>query len=349
MALTLAHMKEWKKNKRYKVTFWVLLVLELSSPQPLFPQNYEHLGLMFYNVENLFDTKNDSLKLDDEFTPTGDKHWSYSRYLRKLKNISRVVLESGGWNPPGIVGLCEVENQGVLKDLVWKTGLNHLDYHIIHHESPDVRGIDVAMLYRKNQFTPLESIPIKVDFGEGTRPTRDILYVYGLIKDTIPLHLFVAHFPSRYGGVHNTKPLRYRAAQVLRDTITNILAYEPDANIIAMGDFNDEPEDESMQHLIENGNIINISSPANSISNSAGTLKHQYEWNTFDQFLISKNLSDSTRTVFVATPMKILDFPFLLEEDKGNTGLKPFRTYIGFKFNNGFSDHFPVALELKIK
>lgn len=341
----------WERTKelrKSKLTLCFFVLVFSFSPR-LNAQENDKLGVMFYNVENLFDTDNDSLKLDDEFTPFGDKHWTYAKYIDKLKNISRVILEAGGWNPPFIIGLCEVENKKVLSDLVWKTGLNHLDYHIIHHESPDERGIDAALLYRENIFTPLESIPIKVDFGEGARPTRDILYVFGFVMDTIPLHVFVAHFPSRYGGVQNTKPLRYKAAQILNDTIKSIRAHEPDAYIIAMGDFNDEPEDESMQYLANGGQVVNVSSPAQTISNSLGTLKFQYEWNTFDQFLVSKNLTDTTRMFFAETPMKILDFPFLLEEDRSFTGLRPFRTYIGYKYNAGFSDHFPIWLQLKLK
>ena len=340
---------ELTKELRKSELFVCLTILTLCFQLQLAAQNKDELGVMFYNVENLFDTENDSLKLDDEFTPFGDKHWTHAKYIAKLKNISRVILEAGGWNPPFVIGLCEVENKKVLSDLVWKTGLNHLNYHIIHHESPDERGIDAALLYRKNIFIPLESIAITVNLGEDMRPTRDILYVFGYVKDTIPLHVFVAHFPSRYGGVQNTKPLRYKTAQILNDTIKSIIAHEPDAHIIAMGDFNDEPEDESMQFLANSGQVVNVSTSAQTISNSMGTLKFQYEWNTFDQFLISKNLMDTTRTFFAETPMKILDFPFLLEEDKSFTGLRPFRTYIGYKFNGGFSDHFPIWLQLKLK
>lgn len=342
-------MKEWKKNNIKRALKGLIFALQLSISFALFAQDSKQLGVMFYNVENLFDTKDDHNKLDDEFTPHGHRHWNYAKYFQKLKNISRVILESGGWTPPVIIGLCEVENKKVLEDLVWKTGLNHLNYHIIHHESPDLRGIDVAMLYQKNHFTPLESIPISVDLGKEVRPTRDILYVYGLLEDTIPLHILVAHFPSRYGGIQSTKPFRHKAAEILNDTISELLKLEPDANIIAMGDFNDQPEDESMQVLIKNNHIVNVSSPANSIHHSAGTLKHQYEWNTFDQFLISKNLSDSTHTFFVRPPMKILDFSFLMQKDKANMGTKPFRTYIGYQYNNGFSDHFPIWLDLVIQ
>ena len=344
-ALIWEPLKGLKKNK----SIFYFFLFAISLPLQLNSQNDDNIGILFYNVENLFDTENDSIKLDDEFTPEGDKHWTYPKYYQKLKNISRVIYESGAWNPPAIVGLCEVENKTVLNDLIWKTGLNNLDYHIIHHESPDTRGIDVAILYRKNIFEPLESIPVKVNFGKGSRPTRDILYTYGLLHDTIPLHVFVAHFPSRYGGVQNTKPLRYRVAEILNDTINNILIHEPDANIIAMGDFNDNPDDESMQFLVKDENLVNLSHHPQTIGQSAGTIKHEYEWAIFDQFFVTKNMCEPRSIVKTAKTAKTLDFPFLLEEDRTYTGFKPFRTYIGYKFNAGYSDHFPVWLELRIR
>ncbi len=344
MDLTWELMKELKRNK----IIWFLLLLTFANKQYLNSQNNKEFGVMFYNVENLFDINNDSLKLDDEFTPEGEKHWTYRKYWQKLKNISRVIYESGGWNPPAIIGLCEIENKHVLDDLIWETGLNNLHYHIIHHESPDSRGIDVAMLYRNDLFTPLESIPITVDFGEGSRPTRDILYSFGYLKDTIPLHVFIAHFPSRYGGLQETKSLRYKAAQILNDTINHIKLNDPNANIIAMGDFNDNPGDRSMQLLLEDDHLKNISINPSGFNKVQGTLKHQFEWSIFDQFLVSDNLLSEVNYINCSQNMKILDFPFLLEEDKTNTGLKPFRTYIGYNYNNGFSDHLPIWLTIKL-
>ena len=315
MALTWELMKGLRKNKT------IIYLLLITIPLQSFAQN-NNLGVLFYNVENLFDIENDSLKQDDEFTPDGLKHWTYARYSQKLKNISKVIYESGKWNPPAIIGLCEVENDKVLKDLIWKTGLNNLDYQLIHHESPDVRGIDAAILYRQKIFDPLESIPIKVDLGQNSRPTRDILYTYGLAYDTIPLHVFVAHFPSRYGGVQNTKVLRYKAAKVLNDTIESILSHDPNANIIAMGDFNDNPKDESMLYLVKNGHLKNLSLSPKTINHSAGTIKHQYEWTTFDQFLVSSNLVSGNQLLKADEAMKILDFQFLQEKDQNNTGKK---------------------------
>jgi len=338
-------MKELRKNNE-RIVFIVTLFIT-TIPQTLVPQIPEqHLGIMFYNVENLFDTRNDSLKNDEEFLPIGNKHWNYNRYNQKLKNISRVIYESGGWEMPVLIGLCEIENKKVINDLIWKTGLNNQDYHSIHFESPDKRGIDVALLYRNKIFTPIESVPINVNLGKNSRPTRDILYVFGLLKDTIPLHVFIVHFPSRYGGVMESKSKRITAAKTLNDTIRNIFNLNPNANMIIMGDFNDNPEDESIQKLVSNTALKNLSQTPETINKSQGTLKYKFEWDTFDQFFISKNLLDSNATIHTKSDCKILDFKFLLEKDKAYTGYKPFRTYIGYKYNNGFSDHLPIWITL---
>ncbi|TLX70434.1 endonuclease [Labilibacter sediminis] len=338
-------MKELRKNKL--IQYLALSFLLFGIPQVISSQD-NTFGVLFYNVENLFDTKDDSLKRDEEFLPDGEKHWNNYRYSQKLKNIARVIYESGGWNPPALVGLCEVENKKVIDDLIWQTGLNNKSYHSIHFESPDLRGIDVALLYRKEHFTPLESSPIKVSLGHQSRQTRDILYVFGLLKDTIPLHVFVTHFPSRYGGVAKSKPKRYAAATILNDTIQSIYKHDPNANMIIMGDFNDNPTDESMQKVISEVPLQNLSVKPGSLNNSTGTLKHRFEWNIFDQFIVSKEML-STEGTLVTTPQnKILDYQFLLEKDNAYTGNKPFRTYLGYKFINGFSDHLPIWMNLEI-
>jgi hypothetical protein len=306
------------------------------------------IGILFYNVENLFDTYDDTLKIDEEFLPQGIRGWNYTKYIQKIKRIAHVIYESGGWNPPCMIGLCEIENQHVLNDLIYKTGLSNLNYQYIHYESKDIRGIDVALLYNANEFIPLESRAIPIILAGDSRPTRDILYVFGLYKESIPLHIFVNHFPSRYGGIMQTIPKRRISAQTLADTIQHICRADLNANIIAMGDFNDNPTDSSMLFLSQQAELINISIEPETINKSPGTLKYQFEWNTFDQFFISRNMMDSTNLVCSSQHQKILDFDFLLEDDRTYTGKKPFRTYSGYKYNNGFSDHFPIWMTLKI-
>ncbi len=330
------------KNKTYLILLLFLISTFIYS-QP-FPE--QNTGILFYNVENLFDTYNDSLKNDEEFLPHGSKYWNYNKYQGKIKNISRLIYESGNWNPPMLIGMCEIENDKVLNDLIYKTGLSNLKYDYIHYESPDKRGVDVALLYRKNIFTILESRPIPVKFNSESRPTRDILYVFGLIEGKLPLHIFVTHFPSRYGGIMESNPKRIIASNTLCDTIIKIQQHDRKANILVMGDFNDTPQDSSMQLISKKAKLVNLSPKPTSINGSLGTLKHHYEWNIFDQILVSESILDSINTVNSDKYMKILDFDFLLEDDKNYTGKKPFRTYIGYRYNNGYSDHLPVWINL---
>ncbi len=332
-----------------KTNLYLILFLTIIYIPSLCQTNLptDRFGIMFYNVENLFDTYNDSIKQDEEFLPDGLRHWNYKKYQTKLHHISHVILESGKYNPPTIIGLCEIENHKVLKDLIFKTGLSNLAYHIIHFESDDNRGIDCALLYKANQFVPLESKAIKIKFKETDRPTRDILYTFGLYKESIPLHIFVCHFPSRYGGVMETKDKRLQAAKTLSDTIQNIYQSDKMANILVMGDFNDNPSDSSMKYIVQKTNLVNLATHTTQINKAQGTLKHQFEWNTFDQFLISNNIKSNNNIVTVTENQSILDFKFLLEEDYKYTGTKPFRTYIGYKYNNGYSDHFPIWLTLQ--
>ncbi len=197
----------------------------------------------FYNTENLFDIYNDSLTNDDEFTPEGFRHWDNYRFFNKLNNLYKVIVGIGEWNPPMIVGLCEVENEFVLKKLIYNTPLKNFDYNFIHFESPDHRGIDVAMLYRKSEFHPVTYQPFRIYFPDDTASsTRDILYVKGTIGDSDTLHVFVNHWPSRYGGYLVSKPKRAWVAEVLKSKTDSILGQNPSANILIMGDFNDSPE-----------------------------------------------------------------------------------------------------------
>ncbi len=168
-----------------------------------------HFRVMFYNVENLFDTKDDSLTSDEEFLPDGDRHWNTNKFYKKLNNIYKVILGVGEWNPPAIVALCEIENRFVLNQLVYQTPLKKFDYKVVHFESPDRRGIDVAMLYRKELFHVDTAFPIQINFPfDENSKTRDILYVKGSFDKKDTIHFFINHWPSRYGGYMQTKPKR---------------------------------------------------------------------------------------------------------------------------------------------
>jgi len=312
--------------------------------------------IVFYNVENLFDIFNDFLKRDDEFTPEGDRNWNNDKFYKKLNNIYRVVIGVGEWNPPVIVGLCEIENRFVLNKLVYQTPLKTFDYKIIHEESPDRRGIDVAMIYRSSGFTPMEykTIGIRFPFDTASR-TRDILHVKGVLSGEDTIHLFVNHWPSRYGGYLETKPKREFVASVLRKHIDSLIKAEYSPNIIIMGDFNDEPWDESLEIVLnakldttglQSDDLYNLMSAYQKDWNG-GTSKYLEDWNTIDQFIISANLVNRKQKLQVsAKGAQIYNPEFLLEDDFKHLGKKPYRTYVGFSYNRGYSDHLPIYIDL---
>jgi hypothetical protein len=316
------------------------------------PQNDKQgIRVMFYNVENLFHPSNDSLKNDDEFTPKGDRYWSYKRYNQKLINIAKTALAVGEWDAPAVIGLCEVENIQCLEDLVNNTPLSKFGYKIIHYECKDKRGIDVAMLYRPEYLTVTHSHPIELVFGPDSRPTRDILYVQGIVNKKDTLNLYVNHWPSRYGGQLATAPKREKAAEVLRQQYDSLLQINPKANILAMGDFNDHPDDVSMKNILKakrdttnltKEDLINL---IWQYAPDMGTHKYQHVWGVLDQFIASQSLVYGLNGLW--TPFdkaKIFTAPWLLESD--DVGQKLNRTYNGFKFHGGYSDHLPIYVDV---
>jgi hypothetical protein len=311
---------------------------------------------MFYNTENLFDTKDDTLKNDEEFLPDGDRRWDNHKFYNKLNNIAKVIIAAGEWQPPAIVGLCEIENRYVLNQLVYETLLKKSGYAIIHQESPDWRGIDVAMLYRKEVFSPdtFFTIPVHFPFDPESK-TRDILYVKGRLDGTDTLHIFVNHWPSRYGGYLETKPKRAFAAGLLRHKVDSLCGIRPESKMVILGDFNDNPSDESMLQLLqaENGADHNRCQLVNLMSiyeqdHAVGTLKYRENWDVFDQVIVSSNLLNGETGLKVKAGRALIYQPgFLLEKDERFLGEKPFRTYHGFEYQGGFSDHLPVYIDLE--
>jgi len=313
---------------------------------------------VFYNFENLFDTEDDTAKWDEQFLPNGDKHWTYWKYQSKLKNLAKVITAVGGWQDAAIVGACEIENAFVLEELTTKSPLKKLNYKFIHKESPDKRGIDVALLYQEEQFTPLFYKHIQIDFPFAPNSkTRDILYVKGLAKDKDTLHIFVNHWPSRWGGQMKTEPKRIFVAQTLRKQVDSLFSAIKNPNIIIMGDFNDAPTDKSVIEFLkaqppvkktEAKQIYNLMYPL-SLTNE-GTHPFHGHWAVLDHMIVSSALLDKSNKIYTtiesAYPFKA---EFLLEEDTKYGGTKTNRSYIGFKYNGGYSDHLPVILDLFFK
>ncbi|OFY07896.1 MAG: hypothetical protein A2W99_03170 [Bacteroidetes bacterium GWF2_33_16] len=310
---------------------------------------------MFYNVENLFDTYNDSLTNDEEFLPEGDRFWNNNKYHSKLKNIYKVIMAIGGWNPPAIIGLCEIENRKVLSDLVNNTPLVKFEYEIIHKDSPDRRGIDVGLLYRKELFEPINFNVIPIIYpDQPENKTRDILYVKGIVKNTDTLHVFVNHWPSRWGGQLESEDRRIFVAGVLKEKADSILNSDSSSKIVIMGDFNDYPTNTSINKTlnaktdysnITNWELYNLS--ANLQNQNIGSNKYQGEWGILDQIIVSGSLLNQNEKVYTSlNHVFIFNSDFLLEPDEAFFGFKPRRTFSGFTYIGGFSDHLPTYLIL---
>ena len=208
--------------------------------------------IVSYNVENLFDFRHDTLKNDYEFLPDATRHWNYSKYRKKLDNIARVIIATGGWTPPALVALCEVENDSVMRDLTRYSALREADYRYVMTQSPDERGIDVALLYQRNLFKLLSYQSLPVDKPrKNSRPTRDILHVSGLLLNRDTLDVLVAHFPSRSGGARESEPYRLLAARKVKHAIDSLYTIRRHPQIVLLGDFNDYPENKSVKEVLE--------------------------------------------------------------------------------------------------
>lgn len=313
-------------------------------------QSQDSLQILFWNVENLFYPENDSLNNDEEFTPDGVRYWSFYRYWKKINLLWKTILSAGFEDPPEIIGLCEIENRKVLEDMFLYSPLRKFNYQIIHKDSPDSRGIDVALIVRANLFDTIYSEFIKAGFPElNGRPTREILHAT-LIKNAYSLHLFVNHWPSKYGGTGYTDILRIRCAELLLSNIQTVQNANQEASIICMGDFNDIPESRSIQLLVANNEAESTLHLLEYESGSvAGSLKYQGRWESIDQFFVNNQLLNGEGGFVLASQKtKIYSFPFLFEKDEKYGGKKPCRSYIGYKYNGGISDHLPVGIDVVV-
>ena len=318
-------------------------------------QGKDYLRVMFYNVENFFDTVDDPTTNDNEFTPAGSMRWTVGRYIEKRDNIFRVIAHVGEWDPPAIIGLVEIENRGVLNDLIQKTPLMKYPYRIVHKDSPDQRGIDVALLYRDDYLKCIAQQFIRVRFPDNRKRTRDILYATLRTLNGDTLHVFVNHWPSRVGGQRQSEYGRILAASLVRNKVDSIFSRHPLANIIITGDMNDGPLDKSLQSELKAltdtaqakpSALFNLS--AYKMKESTGTIKYQGKWSVFDQIIVSGGLLRGTLRTDVDR-CQIFRADYLFEPDNRYQGVKPFRTYVGLKYNKGYSDHLPVFLDVLCK
>ena len=305
--------------------------------------------IAFYNIENLFDTENDSTTNDDDFLPHSAKKWTEKRYKKKLLKQGQVISQIGNDDvdlPPALVGLAEVENRQVVVDLIQSKYLKHYDYGIVHYDSSDERGIDVALLYDKNRFEILSSSPhpIYLENESGERDfTRDVLLVSGKL-DGSTVHVIINHWSSRREGVVETEYKRLEAAHVVNGIILELNDTYQNPQIIVMGDFNDNPDSTSIRLIEQHSNLFN---PFKTLwTNEEGSLAHFSEWNLFDQILVSINFFDTSESPLDFVKADIFN-PKFLTTYHGKYKGEPFRTYVGKRYKGGFSDHFPVYIELK--
>lgn len=309
----------------YRIIYIIFLSLIFSLP---ILAEKSSLRIVSYNVENLFDTKHDTLKNDSSFLPEGMHHWTYRRYQTKIDRIAQVLVNIGGWESVPLVGLCEVENARCLRNLCYK--LRRFHYKYVHYDSPDERGVDVALLYDSTRLSILNSRALSLSLDGDA--TRDILYVSALYEKRDTVHVMMCHLPSQLGGASNTDWKRQRAKSLIQSQIDSIFLFQPSANIVVMGDMNTSAQDDLT-------GMVNLMIPIQKMGQ--GTHKYQGIWTCLDQFYVSQSIATkATTTIF--SPW------WLLEEDTKYLDYKPHRTYIGFRYNDGYSDHLPIVLHLRL-
>ncbi len=298
------------------------------------------LTVVELNCENLFDTVDDSLKRDESFLPASNYHWTPNRYWRKLNRVGQAILSCGMLDSlqvvPDLVALTEVENDSVMRDLTCRSLLRQAGYSYVMTDSPDERGIDVALLYSPFAFRLLRYHSIRVAPMSHFSATRDILYVSGEVISGDTLHVFVVHAPSRSGGERFTRPYRLHVARHLCHAIDSLRATTPAPHIIVMGDFNDYTDDAAML-LLRSKNLTDISARAHGRHGAKGTYRYHGVWGSLDHVLCDGSMA--ARLV----ECHVNDAPFLLCDDEKYGGVKPRRTYLGPRYLGGFSDHLPLV------
>lgn len=344
---------------KIKTPLLIVLILTVTTVFSQEKKAYKVNTIAFYNLENLFDTENDPLTYDDDRTPDGKDHWTEEIYQDKLKNMAKVIAEIGAevsGSAPTIIGVCETENRKVLEDLVNQETLVEQDYGIIQFDSPDRRGIDVALLYKKKLFTPThykaKELLIYDDNDKSKRVfTRDQLVVSGVL-DGEKIHLIVNHWPSRSGGEKRSRSKRIKAAKLNRQIIDSIFSDDPYAKIITMGDLNDDPSNTSVKdHLnakrkTSDLGIKELYNPMEDLAKQGyGSLAYRDSWNLFDQIIISTELTKKDFSSYRFYQAGIYNKTYLVNAHGRYKGY-PYRSFASGSYTGGYSDHFPVYIYL---
>lgn len=310
------------------------------------------ISVLFYNTENLFDTSDDPSKNDESFTPEGDHRWTNKRYRAKLDAIARVIVAADEDSAPVLVGLCEVENDTVMTDLTERSLLRNVGYRYVMTSSPDSRGIDVALMYRRNYFQLIgyESIGVSLE-SYGSSGTRDILHVTGRLENMDTLDLYVCHWPSRLGGTEQTEPMRLTAAAMVRCSVDSIFKVRRKPYVIIMGDLNEGPDDSAVRtglsayprpqgSGLDDRELVTVMDDM-----EQGSYKYEGIWDNYDQFVVSASMLNGLGCTEM-TGVEVFAPDFLLEDDDSYGGVKPMRTYNGMRYKSGYSDHLPIIMRL---
>lgn len=334
------------------LTFLVLYVFNLSGQD----KQSEKYRVIFYNVENLFDPFDDPSTNDNEFTSMGKSHWTMSRLNQKVMMVYRALIAAADGTLPDVIGMAEIENLWIIEYLLKKTPLKEGNYGIIHKESPDPRGIDVALLYRKDRMVPVDYEFIPVRGSKAKRfVSRDILHFKANIRKE-SISFFVNHWPSRSGGYIETQQKRDLTAGILRHKLDSLLLVNPKSKFLLMGDFNATPDETCFTKILGASMEKEKSKSAKMINMSQfwqkekiGTIRSKGHWEIFDQFICSGNLIEGTGLQISPNETSICKEGFLFEDDKRYLGKKPFRTYMGPIYHGGVSDHLPISSLLIFK
>jgi endonuclease/exonuclease/phosphatase family metal-dependent hydrolase len=334
-----------------------LLLLMLAGLAPFQGQAQNNTGngkaaftLVFYNTENFYDTIDDPSVNDAEYLPSSENKWNSEKYAIKVAQIGKVLCATDSVKLPAIIGLTEIENRQVLEDLIKNTGLKKGKYNIIHEESRDPRGIDVALLYRPDAFRELNHHKIPVYYDGSDKSTRECLYVCGILGRSDTLHLIINHWKSRTGGTEKTKDKRNMYALSIRKVVDSVFAKNVNANIILMGDFNDTPADSSVRYVLGALPCNEAQKPAalynlSSCAADRGEGSHYYKsWEMFDQMMVSSMLRSNKKIQCDAETTVFKRDWMCYKNSRGS--MVPNRTFSGGQYYGGFSDHLPVLIHL---
>ena len=326
----------------------LLLSLLLFGVSPLSAQSFQLAGkLLFYNTENFFDPADNPLTDDDDYTPEGARHWSYARMKHKYMNLARVIVAAADGKAPMIVGLAEVENDSCVYRLLHHTPLREWEYSSVITQSQDRRGINVALLYKADVFEMIGWESWRVSMPEGSKPTRDMLHAWGVVPNGDTLDVEICHLPSRLGGTQKSQRARAAAHKRLFMAIDSLQRVRKEACVVVMGDMNDAPNDVK---LPRKSGLQNLMLPLERSLKLGqipfGSHKYQGKWTFLDQIWVSKNMCGPEAGKLWVKNAAPVAVPFMLTEDNTHLGHRPLRSYYGYEYEGGYSDHLPVGIDL---